>query len=106
MVICAVLFLAVMPVYAGHGGGHGSGGRGDGYGVNSSRGYNSGHSYGRSGYRYDGHRWRRGSDFGSFTPDVNSIDSDTMDAVNARIRRLKAAAAEKANAARIQAQKQ
>ena len=89
IVICAILFLAVAPVYAGHGGGRGSGGRGGGYGVSSSRGYNSGHGYGRSGY------YRRGSDFGTFTVDVNSIDPGTMDAVNARIRGLKAAANEK-----------
>lgn len=75
---------------------HGSGGRRGGYGVSSSRRYNSGHS--SSGYRYGGQRWPRGAPSWGVEGGVGSgIDPDTMDAVNARIRGLKAATV-KANA--------
>ena len=92
IVICAILFLAALPAFAGQGGGHGSGGRGGGYGVSSGRGYNSGHGSGRSGY--DGRRWQRGApSWGVGSGGGSGIDPDTMDAVNARIRGLKTAAA-------------
>jgi hypothetical protein len=88
-----VAVLVVIPAYAGHGGGHGSGGRGGGHsasGMSSGRGYSSG----RSGYRYDGQRWSRGAPSWGVGSGVGTgIDPDTMDAVNARIRGLKAAAA-------------
>jgi hypothetical protein len=95
-----VAVLVALPVYAGPGGARGSGGRGGGHsasGMSSGRGYSSG----RSGYRYDGQRWRRGAPSWGVGSGVGGtgIDPDTMDAVNARIRGLKAAAA-KADAAR------
>jgi hypothetical protein len=104
-----VAVLVALPVYAGPGGARGSGGRGGGHsasGMSSGRGYSSG----RSGYRYDGQRWRRGAPSWGVGSGVGTgIDPDTMDAVNARIRQLKRAAAEKAtairDAARIQARR-
>jgi hypothetical protein len=99
-----VAVLVALPVYAGPGGARGSGGRGGGHsasGMSSGRGYSSG----RSGYRYDGQRWRRGAPSWGVGSGVGTgIDPDTMDAVNARIRQMKAAAA-KADAARIQARR-
>ena len=100
VVICAALFLAVTAVYAGSHGGGGAGGYGGqgGHGMNSGHGYNSGHAYSRTNsYRYDGRGWRRGLDYGPSwgvgSAGGSGIDPDTMDAVNARIRGLKAAAA-------------